>query len=74
MAIAGLLTGVVAAVLSIIGMVIFFTSLDNLDNELNKLDADLKASSISHVQADLQGVTHQEHALIRQDVFIGNGP
>lgn len=74
MALAGLLTGIVAAVLSIIGMVIFFSTLHNVYNSLNKLYSDLQASSTSQLQTDLQGVTHQEHVFIRQNVFIGNGP
>jgi hypothetical protein len=73
MAIAGLITGVAALVLSIIGMVIFFSATNNLNNELNKLDSELHNGSTSQVQPALQGVTHQEHQLIRQGVFIGNG-
>lgn len=73
MAITGLIAGLAAVVLSIIGMVIFFSATNSLNDDLNKLDSDLHGGSTSQVQPDLQGVAHQEHQLIRQDVFIGNG-
>ena len=64
MAIAGLVAGIVAFALAIWGISIVFSGLNDLSNELNKIDTG--NASAAHA------VTHQEAHLIHQSWFVGN--
>lgn len=68
MAIAGLIAGVAAAAMAIWGISIVFSGINQLDNEINKLDSSTGTAQV-HAQ---RVVNHQEHRMIAQDIFVAN--
>lgn len=67
MAIAGLVTGVIAFALAIWGITIIMSGLNQVSTELNELDhAAAPATQAQHA------VTHRENRMVHQGLWIGN--
>lgn len=70
-AIAGLITGAIAAILAAWGIAIVFGGLNSLGNDLNRVQHDTGARA-ARLATDQHLVAYQEHRLIREGEFIGN--
>ncbi len=68
MAIAGLITGLAAAGMTVAGLAIFHSGLGRLDHDLHNVNS----SSGSAQMSAQHTVSRQEQRMIAQDVFIGN--
>lgn len=68
MAIAGLVTGVAAFALGIVGVSIMVSGLNSISNEFDHLDTSVVPSS----PAAQHAVTHQEARMVHQALWIGN--
>lgn len=71
MAIAGLITGVIAAILAAWGTAIVFGGLNSLGNDLNRVQSDTGARA-ARLASDQHIAAYQEHRLIREGEFLGN--
>jgi hypothetical protein len=71
MAIGGLITGVIAALMALWGAIIVFSGLHSLGNDLGMVQSDTGASA-ARLQHDLHVAAYDEQRLIRQGAFIGN--
>jgi hypothetical protein len=71
MAIAGLVTGIIAFGLAIVGVGIMVSATNQLNDDLNQIQTDANASS-TKFRVDQQHADHQAHLLLHQGKFIGN--
>lgn len=70
MAIAGLVTGLIAIVIAIIAIASIGSAVDSLNNDLNK--ANSASASPASFQSAQRQVDRQEHHLLHQGIFVGN--